>query len=78
MGPLDVLNWEGTKWAKVDENISAQEAIEKLKQQQVPVDAATFVPHPPHQEADSILCEFLIKLGYGNVVDEYEKVEKWY
>jgi len=32
-----------------------------------------------HGKADDILCEFLISLGYADIVREYEKVEKkWY
>ena len=31
-----------------------------------------------HARADEILCNFLIDLGYQNIVDEYEKVDKWY
>ena len=31
-----------------------------------------------HIDADKILCAFLRSLGHGDVVDEFEKVEKWY
>jgi hypothetical protein len=31
-----------------------------------------------HVEADKILCDLLRELGYGDVVDEWEKVEKHY
>lgn len=31
-----------------------------------------------HSNADDILCDFLIYLGYKDVVDEYRKVSKWY
>lgn len=31
-----------------------------------------------HTEADDILCDFLISLGYKDVVDEYRKIDKWY
>lgn len=31
-----------------------------------------------HRRADIVLTEFLINLGYQDVVDEWEKVEKWY
>jgi len=31
-----------------------------------------------HVEADDLLCELLINLGYKDVVDEYKKVPKWY
>jgi len=31
-----------------------------------------------HDEADSVLCNLLIDLGYQDVVDEWEKIDKWY
>lgn len=31
-----------------------------------------------HGEADDTLCEFLIALGYPEVVEEWKKVSKWY
>jgi predicted RNA-binding Zn-ribbon protein involved in translation (DUF1610 family) len=31
-----------------------------------------------HCKADDILCELLRELGYGKLIDTYEKVPKWY
>lgn len=31
-----------------------------------------------HQNADDALCAFLTALGHGDVVDEYDAIEKWY
>jgi len=31
-----------------------------------------------HANADRVLCELLKALGYADVVDEWEKVGKWY
>ena len=31
-----------------------------------------------HSTADNILCELLSSLGYQDVVDAWEKVNKWY
>ncbi len=31
-----------------------------------------------HEEADKILCELLIELGYKDVVYEWGEVSKWY
>lgn len=31
-----------------------------------------------HVTADRVLCDLLRELGYGNVVEEYEKIDKWY
>jgi len=31
-----------------------------------------------HSNADDLLCELLIELGYHNVAYEYQKVNKWY
>lgn len=49
------------------------EAIEKLKVQVVNKDL-----EDAHSEADYILCELLNKLGFSAVVEEWEKVGKWY
>lgn len=31
-----------------------------------------------HVEADDILCDLLRSLGHGDVVDKFERVNKWY
>ena len=31
-----------------------------------------------HADADDVLCSILQSLGYGDVVDEYKKVDKWF
>lgn len=31
-----------------------------------------------HGKADAILCEFLESLGYKNLVEIYERIDKWY
>ena len=31
-----------------------------------------------HMYGDHVLCDLLTKLGYGDVVDEFEKLDKWY
>jgi len=31
-----------------------------------------------HSDADELLCEFLRKLGYDELVEKYLKVYKWY
>ena len=31
-----------------------------------------------HGEADGVLCDLLRALGYGDVVDAWDDVEKWY
>ena len=41
----------------------------------------TKYPHDPesaHGYADDFLCEILSELGYGAVVDEFNKIKKWY
>jgi hypothetical protein len=50
-----------------------EEAIALLKKCQEPGDTEA-----AHAEADDILCALLRDLGYGDVVDEYDKVAKWY
>lgn len=49
------------------------ETIEKLR-----VLAKSDDTEATHVEADRILCELLISLGYSDVVAEYNKIEKWY
>jgi hypothetical protein len=31
-----------------------------------------------HIEADEILCQFLVSLGYQDVVDTWDEIPKWY
>lgn len=31
-----------------------------------------------HEEADSILTALLLQFGYVEVVEEYEKIKKWF
>ena len=31
-----------------------------------------------HVKADEILCNFLLSLGYDDVVQAYDNVDKWY
>lgn len=31
-----------------------------------------------HIEADGLLCELLVILGYSGVVNDFDKIEKWY
>lgn len=35
-------------------------------------------PETAHEAADTVLCDLLRALGYGDVVDAYLDVEKWY
>ncbi|MCF4127923.1 hypothetical protein [Methylobacterium sp. SyP6R] len=32
----------------------------------------------PHQDADGILCDLLVRLGFEDVVEAWRRVEKWY
>jgi hypothetical protein len=31
-----------------------------------------------HVDADDVLCKLLTTLGYGDVVEEFNKVDRWY
>lgn len=53
--------------------MTREEAIEKLKSWQ---DSGDF--EVSHSEGDDILCALLRSLGYGDVVDEWDKIGKWY
>lgn len=48
------------------------QAIEKLKE------CAHEDIETRHMLADEVLCELLKQLGYQEVVEEYEKLPKWY
>lgn len=50
-----------------------QYALSKLKTVQRWADAEA-----AHKEADEILCRVLNELGYGDVVEEWRQVRKWY
>jgi hypothetical protein len=67
------MNWMllinlGASWP-----MTKEEAIEKLRLLQSGVDIEV-----KHGDADDILCELLETLGYGDVVEEWKKVGKWY
>ena len=53
-------------------NYLAQRAIKAIKR------ASEFDPESAHEEADKALCDLLKLLGFADVVEEWEKVEKWY
>jgi hypothetical protein len=48
-------------------------AIELLKMEQKNGDTEM-----AHHNADGVLCDLLVKLGYKDVVDKWAKVDKWY
>lgn len=50
-----------------------EEAITELKECQAYADT-----EGAHVNADDVLCALLRSLGYEDVVEEYEKVDKWY
>ena len=53
--------------------INRQEYIEKLRKLNELNNTET-----EHILADDLLVEILIKLGYQDIVDEYERINKWY
>jgi hypothetical protein len=53
--------------------MNREQAIAELKRLQLDRDAEV-----AHGEADDVLCKLLAALGYQDVVDEWEKVDKWY
>lgn len=53
--------------------LNAEEIIYRLKALQSGTDVEC-----SHCEADDILCELLIDIGYSDVVEEYNEVDKWY
>jgi hypothetical protein len=53
--------------------LAREKAIKELKKEQRNGDTEV-----AHCYADDILCELLTGLGFKDVVDEYNKVHKWY
>ena len=47
------------------------DVIEKLKRREYDEEFA-------HRDADDIICELLKELGFGDVVEVYDKIPKWY
>ena len=54
--------------------MTREEAINELRECEKMVSD----PEGAHSMADDILCKLLISLGYQDVVDEWDKIEKWY
>ncbi len=53
--------------------MTKEEAIEKLKAEQ-----GNNELEGAHIKADEVLCELLKSLGMSDVVEEYEKIEKYF
>lgn len=53
--------------------MTKEEAIQQLKIIQVNNDTEN-----AHILADDVLCELLISLGFKDVMEEYNKIYKWY
>ena len=49
------------------------EAIDQLRKLQASTDTEA-----AHSAADDIICVMLRQCGFDDVVDEYQKVEKWF
>lgn len=53
--------------------MTKDQAIEALKKAK-----AKSSTEEAHIAADEVLCELLTELGYADVVDEYNKVGRWF
>jgi hypothetical protein len=53
--------------------MTREEAIQRLTDLNVGGDLEA-----EHYEADKVLCELLTSLGYGDVVQVWEQIDKWY
>jgi hypothetical protein len=73
IGKLTRLCYSGFHQISKPMTMKEKEVIEYLKQQQENSDT-----EDSHINADNILCEFLIELGFERIVEEFEKVNKWY
>lgn len=57
--------------------MTKEEAISELKET-IALDPRQYDTEDRHIRADGILCKVLRGLGYGEVVDLYESIDKWY
>ena len=57
---------------------SKEEIIKKYNALLFPIICKSMNEEEGHPQADDILCDLLIELGYAKIVDEYRKVDKWY
>jgi hypothetical protein len=53
--------------------MTREDALERLKE--IKSNSDTEIAH---QDADDVLCDLLSELGYGDVVEKYYEIEKWY
>lgn len=59
--------------AQVEYERLAKDAIEKLTKLRALGDTEA-----AHGEADKVLCELLKAMGFGDVVDAWDAIDKWY
>lgn len=56
-----------------------KERIEKIKNEMKSLSTQeNWDIETTHVEADDLLCELLVILGYSGVVNDFGKIEKWY
>ena len=53
--------------------MTREQAIAELKEAKASHDT-----EDAHMVADGVLCDLLASLGYKDVVEEWQKVRKWY
>ena len=63
---------ETKKGVKIDKNLYERLMLEAI------IDLKECTHQSHHDSADETLCELLIKLGFEDVVEVYNKVPKWY
>ena len=51
---------------------------EDIKNEMLNLMCKDYDPEPDHMKADELLCTLLKKLGYNEIVDIYQNIEKWY
>lgn len=52
----------------------AKDELNYILQQQ----SEEFDPEIHHEDADNVLCELLSYLGYDDIVNLYQQIDKWY
>lgn len=71
-----VLHQAIGKFLEEEKENKCKEYISKLKE--LDEKYGGFDEERLHAHADGLLCELLAELGYNEVVEEFDKLDKWY
>ena len=70
-----IIEWG---WIVVIEESMVEKSKKYVKKLEEVYKSKSWDVEVAHAEADKVLCELLEKLGYGEVVEAWKKIPKWY